>query len=88
MQADLVECLNDLQYEVRCGHWHFDVNLWERPLSDVADEKGALILPCPGFRRELGMERVSAIRLQGQEISNTETHLYGSHFHGRYAWCT
>lgn len=84
LQADLVECLNDLQYEVRCGHWNFDLNLWDRPLPEVADEKGVLVYPCSGFRREAGTERISAIRLFGQDVSVAETHLYRTHFHGRY----
>jgi hypothetical protein len=84
LQFDLVECLNDLQFEVRCGHWNFEVNLWERPASEVADARGALILPCAGFRRELGSERTAAIRLFGQEVSTNETHLYRTHFHNRY----
>lgn len=83
LQADLVECLNDLQFEVRCGHWNFDLNVWERPVLDVVSDKGPLILSCPGFRRELGSERTAAIRLFGQEIGANETHLYRTHFHSR-----
>jgi hypothetical protein len=71
--------------QVRCGHWNFDLNVWERPVLDVVSDKGPLILSCPGFRRELGSERTAAIRLFGQEIGANETHLYRTHFHSRYA---
>jgi hypothetical protein len=71
--------------QVRCGHWNFDLNVWERPVLAVVSDKGPLILSCSGFRRELGSERTAAIRLFGQEIGANETHLYRTHFHSRYA---